>query len=256
MISLRIDIAPLIATLLLSLRIGIALFMTPVLGGIGVPTMIRVFALLGLAFCINLGLQPPLPPLASDPSHLAFAMCMEALWGALLGFGISTAFATFLVGGRLLDLQMGFGVATLFDPASRAQTPLLGLLLQMCAIAAFLAVDGHHLLLRALAASLQAVPLGTVPLRLQPQTVLAQFGLMFSLGIVVVGPAVFCVFLADIGMSVLSRVLPQANIFLLSIPVKVFAGLATLAISLPFLAPAMNRVFASMLRYWNALMGI
>jgi flagellar biosynthetic protein FliR len=255
-ISLRIDIAPLIATLLLSMRIGIALFMTPVLGGSGVPAMVRVLAMLGIAFCIHIGLHPPLPPFAADPLGLAAAMCIEALWGALLGFGIATAFAAFLVGGRLLDLQMGFGVATLFDPASRAQTPLLGLLLQMCAIAAFLAADGHHLLLRALAASLRSVPLGAMPLRLQPEIVVAQFGIMFSLGIVVVGPAVFCVFLADMGMSVLSRVLPQANIFLLSIPVKVLAGLAMLAISLPFLAPAMNRVFASMLRYWNALMGI
>jgi flagellar biosynthetic protein FliR len=255
-IALRFDIAPVIATLLLSLRIGIPMFMTGVLGGGSVPAMVRVLALIGLAFGLQLGLQPSLPPSAASPGGLAAALCSEALIGALLGFGITSAFAAFLVGGRLLDLQMGFGVATLFDPASRTQTPLLGLLLETCAFAAFLASNGHHLLLRALAASLRTAPLGILPAQLAPLAALHQFGLMFSLGLVVVGPAVVCVFLVDIGMSVLSRVLPQANVFLLSIPVKVLAGLSALAVAMPFLAPAMGRVFASILQYWDAVLGV
>ena len=172
-----------------------------------------------------------------------------------MGFGLNAAFASFMVGGRLLDLQMGFGVATLFDPGTRSQVPLLGLLLQMTGIAAFLAVDGHHMLLRALALSLRTAPLGASPLGLAPAVLLHQFGLMFSLGMTLVSAAVFCVFLTDVGMSVVARVLPQANVFLLSIPVKIFAGLAVLALSAPFMGPVLLRIFQSVFRYWDALAG-
>jgi flagellar biosynthetic protein FliR len=150
---------------------------------------------------------------------------------------------------------MGFGAATLFDPGTRSQTPLLGLLLQMTGIAAFLAIDGHHMLLRDLALSLRAAPLGASPLDVPPAAVLQQFELMFSLGMVLVSAAVFSVFLVDCGMSVVGRVLPQANVFLLSIPVKIFVGLTMLALSTPFMGPVLTRIFESVFRYWDALLG-
>ena len=84
---------------------------------------------------------------------------------------------------------------------------------------------------------------------------LQQFGLMFSLGMTLVSAAVFCVFLADVGMSVVARVLPQANVFLLSIPVKIVAGLSVLALSVPLMGPVLSRIFESVFRYWGALPG-
>ncbi|SMP74726.1 flagellar biosynthetic protein FliR [Noviherbaspirillum suwonense] len=255
MTALHIDAQSLLAGLLLSIRLGMVLFMTPVLGGAGVPARIRVLALLALTSCLTLALAPSIAvDMRSTPAVL-MAMVHEALWGGLMGFGLNTAFAAFLVGGRLLDLQMGFGVATLFDPGTRTQVPLLGLLLQMTGIAAFLGVDGHHMALRGLALSVRAAPLGSSPLGVSPAVVLQQFGLMFSLGMMLVSAAVLCVFLADAGMSVVARVLPQANVFLLSIPVKIVAGLSVLAMSAPLMGPVLLRIFESVFRYWDALPG-
>jgi flagellar biosynthetic protein FliR len=255
MSPLQIDTTSLLAGLLLSIRLGMVMFMTPVLGASGIPMRIRVLALLALTLCLTLGLSPVLAADIHTTPALLMAMLNEAVWGGLMGFGLNTAFAAFLVGGRLLDLQMGFGVATLFDPGTRSQMPLLGLLLQMTGIAAFLGIDGHHMVMRGIALSLRATPLGTSPLGVAPEVVLQQFGIMFSLGMVLVSAAVFCVFLADIGMSVVARVLPQANVFLLSIPVKIVAGLSALALSVPLMAPVLARIFTSVFRYWDALPG-
>lgn len=252
---LHIETTSLLAGLLLSIRLGMVLFMTPVLGAAGIPMRIRALALLALTLCLTLGLSPVMAAGVDTMPALLMAMLNEAVWGGLMGFGLNTAFAAFLVGGRLLDLQMGFGVATLFDPGTRSQMPLLGLLLQMTGIAAFLGVDGHHMLLRGLALSLRAAPLGASPLGVSPAVVLQQFGLMFSLGMTLVSAAVFCVFLADVGMSVVARVLPQANVFLLSIPVKIVAGLSVLALSVPLMGPVLSRIFESVFRYWGALPG-
>lgn len=253
MSPLHIDTTSLLAGLLLSVRLGMVMFMTPVLGAAGIPMRIRLLALLSLTVCLSLGLSPVLAADIVTTPALVMAMVNETVWGGLMGFGLNTAFAAFLVGGRLLDLQMGFGVATLFDPGTRSQMPLLGLLLQMTGIAAFLGIDGHHMVLRGLALSLHAAPLGTSPLGVSPEVILHQFGLMFSLGMVLVSAAVFCVFLADVGMSVVARVLPQANVFLLSIPVKIVAGLSVLALSAPLMGPVLSRIFTSVFRYWDAL---
>ena len=251
--SFTIDIAPLITGLLLSVRIGMVLFMTPLIGASGIPARIRVLALIALSSCLVLGMHPPLHAAALSTPGLLMAMVNEVIWGGMLGFGVSTAFATFLLGGRVLDLQMGFGVATLLDPATRMQTPLLGLLLELTGIAAFLSINGHHMVLRALAASISTAPLGTSPSGVPVTVMLAQFGIMFSLGMTLVGAAVAAVFLVDIGMSVVARLLPQANVFLLSIPVKIFAGLSVLALSAPFTGPVLSRIFESMFIYWEAL---
>jgi flagellar biosynthetic protein FliR len=251
--SFTIDITPLITGLLLSVRIGMVLFMTPLIGASGIPVRIRVLALLALSSCLVLGMHPPLHAAALSTPGLLMAMVNEVIWGGMLGFGVSTAFATFLLGGRVLDLQMGFGVATLLDPATRMQTPLLGLLLELTGIAAFLSINGHHMVLRALAASISAAPLGSSPSGVPLAVILAQFGVMFSLGMTLVGAAVAAVFLVDIGMSVVARLLPQANVFLLSIPVKIFAGLSVLALSAPFTGPVLSKIFESMFIYWEAL---
>lgn len=243
----------LMAGLLLSIRLGMVLFMTPVLGASGIRAGIRVLALLAMTTCLTMGLSPAMAGDIGTTPALLVAMVNEAIWGGLMGFGLNTAFAAFLVGGRMLDLQMGFGVAMLFDPGTRSQMPLLGLLLQLTGIAAFLGVDGHHMVLRGLALSLRAAPLGVSPLGVAPAVVLQQFGVMFILGMVLVSAAVFCVFLTDVGMSIIARVLPQANVFLLSIPVKIVAGLSVLALSAPLMGPVLSRIFESVFRYWGAL---
>lgn len=251
--SFTIDITPLITGLLMSVRIGIVLFMTPLIGASGIPARIRVLALFALSSCLVLGMHPPLDATLLTTHGILLGLVNEVVWGGLLAFGISTAFGTFLLGGRVLDLQMGFGVATLLDPGTRMQTPLLGLLLELTGIAAFLSINGHHLVLRALAASISFAPLGTSPANIPVAVIVAQFGMMFSLGMTMVGAAVVAVFLVDIGMSVVARLLPQANVFLLSIPVKIFAGLSVLALSAPFTGPVLSRIFESMFMYWEAL---
>ncbi len=257
MASLRIDVVALMAGVLLSLRLGMVLFLTPILGGSGVPARVKVMTIFALSLWLVWALQPQLDSarlaLQGMPAFL-LAILSEAVWGLLFSFGLAAAFAAFLLGGRLLELQMGLGVATLFDPATRNQMPLLGVLLQMVGVTTFLSVDGHHLVLRALAASLQSLPLGSLPMAVPLPALLAQFGLSFSLGLLLVAAALACCLLADVGMSVAARLLPQANVLFLSIPVKVLAGLATLALSAPLLRPLLSRIYLSTFHYWDSLL--
>jgi flagellar biosynthesis protein FliR len=178
----------------------------------------------------------------------------EAVLGGLLAFGILAAFAAFQIAGRVIDLQLGFGVATLIDPATRGHAPLLGTLLWLMAVAAFFAIDGHHALLRAFALSLQSVPpgsaLGEVPLG----PVVAQFGLMFSFALAIAAPVVFVLLLVDTVVAVMARTMPQMNIFFISLPLKVVVGLAVLALSVVHLGPLAQRCFETIFTMWEGVL--
>jgi flagellar biosynthetic protein FliR len=126
----------------------------------GVPARFRVILVLALAALLVAATGTRAAGDVHDVAAFAGMAAAEDVLGALLAFGVLAAFAAFQLAGRLLDLQLGFGVATLIDPATRGHAPLLGTLLWMAGVALFFAVDGHHALLGAFALSLHAAPPG------------------------------------------------------------------------------------------------
>lgn len=239
---------------LVSIRIAMVFVMTPVLGSTGLPARIKVLFVFAFSAALvsMLGLQSGLT--TNDPINLLIAVLNEIVWGGLLGLGLLTAFSAFMVAGRILDMQIGFGLANLFDPSTRTNAPLLGVVLHMYAIAWFLAADAHHAALRGIAKSFELVPLGSPLMAVPADAIVHHFGLTFSLGLVLVGAVVVCLLLVDVGMGVASRVLPQANVFILSVTVKIFAGLATLSVAILYMQPVIKKLFAQVFNYWEAVL--
>lgn len=244
------------ALLLLALRLGPLFVLAPVFGAADVPVRLRV--LLGFAFALMLlAAGPPLAALPDGldaPGALLEAAAGELMIGAALAFGLACVFGAFQFGGRLLDLQIGFGVATLFDPTTRTQAPLIGTALNLLALTVFFTIDGHHMIVRAVAESVERIPPGAAaPSQLDVQVLVAQFGTMFTHGLAAVAPAVFALLLLDVALAVVARTMPQMNIFIVAMPLKVVVGLAMLALSLGTLAPLLQRVFAGLPVYWRGV---
>lgn len=254
MVSVGISSEWLIAVLLFATRIGIVLFLTPLLGSVGIPKRLRALLVLSLAAALVSGMGWPGVRGIDDAAGLIVAFMGEALWGATLAFGLQAAYAALLIGGRVVDMQVGFGLASLLDPVSRTQSPLLGVLYQMYAIAWFLAVDGHVAVVQALVRSVELVPLGSMPTAVPMAAIVGVFGMLCSLGVVLFGAAIVCLLLIDVGMGVASRVMPQANIFMLSIPVKAMAGLVLLMTSAVYAQPVMRRIFSEVFNYWQVVL--
>jgi flagellar biosynthetic protein FliR len=243
------------AVLLVSIRFGTVFIMAPVFGTAQIPVHIRAFFVLALSATIvaATGGSAFAPPLQAG--DLLVAALGELMIGALFAFGLFAGFATFLFGGRLLDMQIGFGVASLLDPATRSQSPLLGTALNLLAVSLFFAVDGHHMIIRGLAYSLEKFPPGAFSGQFELAAVVSMFGSVFTFGVALVAPVVFCLFLIDIGMAVISRTMPQVNIFILAVSVKTLAGLALLAVSIRYMAPLAHRIFAEIFGYWERILG-
>jgi len=254
-VAFEIDPRWAFSVFLLSVRLGVFLAMTPILSGTSVPAPVRVLLVLALTIFTVSALNVAPIAVPTGFGQVLLATASEAAVGAVLAFGIFAAFAAFSVAGTLLDIQIGFGIGAVFDPVTRRQTPVIATAFDLLAITAFFAMDGHHALMRGIAYSLQQLPPGAFVASLSVTPVAKQFGVMFLLGIALVAPAVFCVFLAEIGLAMLSRVMPQLNIFVLGIPVKIFVGLSVLVLSMAYVAPVMGKIFLSIFTYWEEVLG-
>lgn len=249
--SISADLSWLYAVLLCSIRLGAVLSLSPVLGGFTLPAYVRVLLVMGLSALLVSGLGQGVPVLPPSLGGVVLQVLAELGVGAQLALAVHCAFAVFSMAGRLLDVQIGFGIGGVFDPATRSSSPLLGGILSLVAVVVFFSAGGLHLLIRGIAFSLQHVPLGGYRL-FSLEGVVRQFGQVFSLGLQLCAPVVFCLFFVDVGLAVLSRNLPQMNVLVVGMPVKLLVGLGLLALSAVYMAPAFMRVFAAVFSFWHA----
>lgn len=252
--SVLIDPAWMVAVFCVAIRLGTVFLLSPVLSGLSGLVTVRVLLTLTLSVSLVAGLQGPLPTVALEVGPLLLAAGAELVTGLSLAFGVFAAFGAFSVAGKILDVQTGFGMGNVYDPVTRAGAPLFATLLNMAAVVVFFGMDGHHALLRGLAFSLEQVPPGSGLHALDAEAAVRQFGLMFSLGIALVIPVVLCLLLVETGLAVVARVLPQMNVFLIGVPVKIVVGLVVLAMSLGMLQPVMARVYGAIFIYWEQVL--
>lgn len=248
-----------IATLLLSVRLAPLFVMTPLLQAFGVPALVRVLLVLGLAAAFVFGMPQSQVDAwhAADVSTLATAALKELALGAVLALAVLAAFAAISTAGRLIDVQAGFGMGQVFDPVTRRDVPLVTSAFEKLSVIVFFSVNGHHALLRGIAFSLDRFPLGASwPVRATypavAQHVAAMFGLAFSLA----APVVVCLMLVDLAMGVIARNLPQINMFVIGLPVKMIVAVAALAVWMGGMGEAMNRAYASIYRTWDSVLSV
>lgn len=234
-----------IAVLLVSLRIVPTFAFSPPFTLVRIPATVRV--LLGIALAAWLVAGHPAQSWQADyQAHgLAMTAIGELFLGIALSLALQIAFAALLTAGRAIDIQAGFGLAVLIDPATRTQMPLIGTLFAYGAGAVFFATGGPADLLAIWSDSLERVPLGSAviggDIALLGTYMSSAFVIAFGLG----GLVILTLFLADLAIAFMSRTLPQMNVMVLGFQVKAMATLAVLPVSIAL----SGALFVRLLRY-------
>jgi flagellar biosynthetic protein FliR len=250
--TLSIDTAWLIATLLLSARVAAATMLTPIFGPTQIPGPVRVFIALALSAFLVLAVPVPATPIVAA-AGLAVATVGELIIGASLAFGFLVAYAATQIAGRVLDIQLGYGAASVLNPTTQTPAPMLGTVFGMAAVAFFLALDGHHVLIRALALSVERFPPGALAFDLDFAAHVQFSGAMFTFGLALAAPVMLSLLLADVALAVMSRSMPQLNVFVLSFSLKIVLGLIGLATSVKFAGGVLTALFETTWRFWETV---
>lgn len=187
----------------------------------------------------------PAPEIAMDnPYVLLLAIGKETLLGMTIGFSIRILFTAVQAAGEIISIQTGFSFARVVDPLSGAQTGVLDQFQYLLALMVFFAVDGHHLIVRGLYDSYRQLPLGTpVVSKGLIDYIITSTASIFSLGLKIGAPVVVALLLVELSLGLLSRMMPQMNIFVEGLPVKIFVGLSILSFSLSFITPTLVGMF-------------
>lgn len=240
--------------LLVSARIAGVILMTPMLRAIPLPFTARALLLLGLSTALAASLGTGAPANAWALGALPEAFLIELAIGATLGLGVLMALSGFALAGRLIDLQVGFGIGQVFDPATRSQQPVLTAVFGLLGLLLFLLLEGHHAILRGISVSLQSFPVGQ-PWALQASIgpILVQAGSLFALGFALAAPVVLGLLVVEFVLGVVARNLPQVNMLVLGIPVKIVAGLLLLSLWAGVMGEGAQRLHSGIYRGWTQL---
>ncbi len=221
---------------LLLMRVGGLMLVAPVFSASTLPTMVKT----GIVVMISVLLHPvAFAVVTAVPQITPATVLSEMLIGFALGLGAAVLVGAASLAGDLMGIQIGLSGAAVFDPLTAAENAL-GQFSGWFAIALLLAVDGHLLMLDALAHSLRALPIGgTIDITaLLP--VVKQAGLVFGLGLQFAAPVVVTVLIANTALAILGRAAPQLNILSVAFPIQIGIGLFALTATVPFIGAFYN----------------
>ncbi|MGP7817490.1 flagellar biosynthetic protein FliR [Niallia sp. 01092] len=245
------------AYLLIFVRVTSFFLMLPLFSYRTIPSSHKI----GLGFFLSIIMFINMdPPSISIDGIYYLLIIKEALIGLLIGFLAYMLFSAVQTAGGLIDFQMGFAIANVIDPQTGAQSPLTGQYLYTIALFFLLSVNGHHLLLDGVFYSYQFIPLNQVWIAFGDENLIAfiikSFALMFTIAFQMSIPVVASIFLVDIGLGIVARTVPQLNIFVVGVPVKIIAGLIIMMIVMGVLMASVSKLFSTMLTVMREMMNI
>ena len=245
--------APLVAYVLASVRLVAWLLVAPPFASRAVPVLAKTLLALGLALAVVPGTGRGEVP--TDTAALLGTALQEALIGASMGFVTFLVFAAVQAAGDLIDVFGGFSLAAAFDPLSQNMNSVHGKLFSMLAMMLLFASDAHLLVIGGLLRSFERMPVGTV---WQPaditEVVTIAFGMFFAAAVQIALPLIGVLFLADIGLALLTRVAPQLNAIGIMFPAKIGLTLLMVGLSFAVLPDAVSRLLETLSQAMSALL--
>lgn len=225
---------PYIALLTLVLvRISGIVLVAPIFGTNDVPPTVRAFLTMALALLVAPVYAATPPALPSSLVEFSFVIAGELLIGVVLGLGVTILFAAFQLTGGIVGQLSGMSLGEIFNPALDDNVPLFSHLLYMIAVATYVVIGGHRLLLGGLLETFAAVPPGSASLPVEIDRLLVDLlSESFQLGIRAAAPATAALLLATVVLGLVSRSLPQLNIFALGFGLNALTTFVALGVSL------------------------
>jgi flagellar biosynthetic protein FliR len=239
-------------------RVGGLFLLAPIFGSRLAPVRVRA----ALVFFLALTMLPVLSAehgaelaATATPLTVLAAMAREVAIGAAIGLAAQFVFSGMQLAGQLAGIQMGTGLSNLVDPQSGEQLTTLAQFANVLALLVFLGIDGHHMLIHAVADSFAAVGIGGgLPSVEGIGMLLVLAGSIFVIALKLSAPVMLLVLLVNAAMGVLAKVIPQLNVFIVGFPLNVAAGLFGMVAALPYAVELLTASFGDVARATRAFL--
>jgi flagellar biosynthesis protein FliR len=227
------------------LRFSVLMAVLPFVGDRFVPVPVKILLPVAISFCVfpallaNGVIHPGEAQFwSATASGIMGTAALEVLFGLLLGYTARICFDAINFGGNLVSHFMGFAAANTYNPMHESETPVVSEMQMAFAMLIFLAVDGHHLMLRASLDSYRLVGIGGMTSITNPAVAgaigqkLIQFtGQAITFGLLLAAPVAVSIFAVNVALGVISKAMPQLNILVLSFAVTAIVGLVVMLLT-------------------------
>jgi flagellar biosynthetic protein FliR len=225
-----------LAFFLVLARLSPLFLLAPLFSSHMVPGRVRGIVAVALA----IGLSPVVSHgahLPTDVMGIGALLLKELLIGSAFSYALAATFAAIAVAGSFLDTSIGFSYGGLIDPVNGNQSAVLSTAYSLIGLLVFIAIGGDSWVIQGLARTYEVVGLTDYPsLGHLVHGALDAFVGVFASAIEVAGPVLLALILTDAAFGVVTRVVPQLNVFQVGLPAKVVIGLLLIGATMPFVA--------------------
>jgi len=232
--------------LLIFVRMTGIFIITPIFSRNNIPKILKVsFAFIVSLIAFNTLVQQGIE--VDNSISFIIQIAKELSIGLIVGFISYLFFISLFIAGQIIDTQVGFGMVNVFDPAHNTQVPITGNFYYILALLVFFTINGHHWFLEAIVKSYSILPLGDISMT---KDILYQiidiFTEIFNIGFKISSPILATVFLINVLLGVLAKTVPQMNVFVVGMPLKILIGIITIFLTLPIYLIALEHIFDNM----------
>ncbi|RKD27771.1 flagellar biosynthetic protein FliR [Caminicella sporogenes] len=230
--------------LLIFIRISGIFLMTPLFGSNNIPNTVKIGFSLFFTYIVFPLIDFPNELVINNFTVLFIYLVLEFLNGLMFGFISLLILNSIYVAGMIVDRNIGFSIVNVISPQDESEMPVSANLYYTIAILIFLLTDSHHILIKALIQSFRTIPIGYRFYDLLLISKVTQLmRTSFIIGFKIAAPIIVTIFITNVLLGILSRSIPQMNVFIVGMPLKIFIGLLTIYIALPLYFKIFKNIF-------------
>jgi len=233
--------------LFIGCRMTGVIFFNPIFGRSSVPALVKIGLSLGIALNVTYGLAD-IYVADYTTIDLLLSMVREFAVGYAIGFIMQLFLSVFHIGGELMDLQLGFSMAQMYDPSTNSQVSVTGNILTIMYVLLFFITNSHLTLLAIASKSYSVVPIGLGGVSSKIGVYFIElFGYILVYALQLALPIIVTEILVEVGVGILMRVVPNINVFVVNMQLKVMVGLIVLLTIIPVLVRFLGKLNMIML---------
>lgn len=236
--------------ILIFIRVTSFIVVSPGFSIKGLPSVAKI----ALSMGITLAAYSAVPLMSEAAGTLFFAILVlkEVLLGIAIGFITKLFFSAVEIAGNFVDFQVGFSMGAVYDPSMGINVSYYGKIYYWLSMCVFYMTNLHHIVIKSLVQSFRSLPISSTDLGdFGVEGMMKLLGIIFELAFNLSAPMMIVALLTEVILGLISRSVPQINVLILGMPLKIVASFLMMLILLPILIENIHTTLPLMVKYMN-----